>query len=53
MKVRIQVIKVYDIEVAAEEEDAAIEEAYGMETALIERNGHIVSTSSDYAEMLP
>ena len=49
MKVRIQVIKVYDIDVPDNCDDP-IAFAYGLQTTEIEANGKFVDAMSDHAE---
>jgi len=49
--VRIQVIKVYDVEVPGRGEQA-ISEAYGLQTTEIEANGRFVDASTDFAEVV-
>jgi len=44
MKIRIQVIKVYDVEADS------IVEAYDMQTTDIEKNGKLIDVSTDHAE---
>ena len=50
MKVRIQVIKVFDIEVEAADADEAISRAYQMQTTEIEAKGKLVDAMTDHAE---
>jgi hypothetical protein len=50
MKVRIQVIKVYDVEVDAAGADEAIDKACRMQTTEIEATGRLVDASTDHAE---
>jgi len=49
MKVRIQVIKVYDIDVPADCDDP-IAYAYGLQTTEIEANGKFIDAMTDHAE---
>ena len=49
MKVRIQVIKVYDVDVPDDCHDP-ISYAYRLQTTEIERNGRFVDAMSDHAE---
>lgn len=49
MRVRIQVIKVYDIEVPDNCDDP-IAAAYAMQTTEIEATGELVDASTDHAE---
>lgn len=50
MKVRIQVIKVFDIEVDAADADEAIEKAYELQTTEIEASGELIDAMTDHAE---
>ena len=50
MKVRIQVIKVFDIEVDAADADEAIAKAYRMQTTEIEATGELIDAMTDHAE---
>lgn len=50
MKVRIQVIKVYAIEVDAANSDEAVAKAYQMQTTEIETTGELIDASTDHAE---
>ena len=49
MKMRIQVIKVYDVDVPDDCDDP-IAYAYGLQTTEIEANGKFVGAMSDHAE---
>ena len=51
-RVRIQVIKVYDIEVNAESEDEAEETAMQSQTTEIQENGNLISAETDHATVL-
>lgn len=51
MKVRIQIIKVYDVEVDTHDPAEAIERAYEMQTTEIERDGRLVDATTDHAEV--
>ena len=48
-RVTIQVIKVYSDELQAESEDAAIQQAYALQTTEIEREWKQQDVSTDYA----
>ena len=50
MRVRIQVIKVYDIDVPDECDDP-IAHAYGLQTTEIEETGKLVDAMTDHAEI--
>ena len=50
MKVRIQVIKVYDIEVPDDCDDP-VAFAYGLQTTEIEANGKFIDAMTDHAEI--
>jgi hypothetical protein len=50
MKVRIQVIKVFDIEVDAADADEAIDKAYQLQTTEIEATGELIDAMTDHAE---
>jgi hypothetical protein len=50
MRVRIQVIKVYDVEVDAADADEAIEKAYELQTTEIEATGELIDAMTDHAE---
>lgn len=50
MRVRIQVIKVYDVEVDAADADDAIAKAYELQTTEIEATGKLIDAMSDHAE---
>lgn len=49
MQVRIQVIKVYDIDVPDDCDDP-VGYAYGLQTTEIEETGKLVDVTTDYAE---
>jgi hypothetical protein len=49
--VRLQVIKVYDVEVNANSEDEAIETAVQSQTTEIERDGKLITAETDHAEI--
>ena len=49
MKVRIQVIKVYDIDVPDDCDDP-VAFAYGIQTTEIEANGRLIDAMTDHAE---
>jgi len=49
MKVRVQVIKVYDIDVPDDCDDP-IAAAYDMQTTEIEANGKLIDAMTDHAE---
>jgi len=49
--VRLQVIKVYDVEVNANSEDEAIETAMQSQTTEIERDGNLIASETDHAEI--
>ncbi|MCH7687464.1 MAG: hypothetical protein IH899_12410 [Planctomycetes bacterium] len=49
MKVRIQVIKVYDIDVPDDCDDP-IAYAYGLQTTEIEATGRLIDATTDHAE---
>lgn len=51
MKVRIQVIKVYDVEVSDHSDDP-IAAAYAMQTTEIEATGELIDAMTDHAETL-
>jgi hypothetical protein len=51
MKVRIQVIKVYDVEVDAADADEAIDKAYQLQTTEIEASGELIDAMTDHAEI--
>ena len=51
MKVRIQVIKVYDVEVPDDCDDS-IAAAYAMQTTEIEAKGELIEAMTDHAETL-
>ena len=51
MKVRIQVIKVYDVEVSDNCDDP-IAAAYAMQTTDIESRGELIDAMTDHAETL-
>ena len=50
MRVRIQVVKVYDVEVDAADADEAIEKAYELQTTEIEATGELIDAMTDHAE---
>lgn len=50
MKVRIQVIKVYDVDVPDDCADP-IAHAYGLQTTEIEQNGKLIDAMTDHAEL--
>ncbi len=50
MRVRIQVIKVYDIEVDAVDADEATAKAYQIQTTEIEATGELIDSMTDHAE---
>jgi len=50
MKVRIQVIKVYDIQVDAAHAEEAIDRAYQMQTTEIEATGELIDAMTGFAE---
>jgi hypothetical protein len=51
MRVRIQVIKVYDVEVPDDAEDP-IEAAYGLQTTEIEDTGKLIDAMTDHAQVM-
>jgi hypothetical protein len=51
MKVRIQVIKVFDIEVDAADADKASDKAYKLQTTEIEATGDLIYAMTDHAEV--
>ena len=51
MKVRIQVIKVYDVEVPDDSEDP-IKAAYELQTTEIEDTGKLIDAMTDYAQIM-
>jgi hypothetical protein len=51
MIVRIQVIKVYDVEVPDGTEDP-VEAAYGLQTTEIEDTGKLIDAMTDHAQIL-
>lgn len=51
MKVRIQVIRVYDVEVPDDSEDP-IQAAYGLQTTQIEDTGKLIDAMTDHAQIL-
>jgi hypothetical protein len=51
-RVRLQVIKVYDIDVNADSQDEAIETAMQSQSAEIEADGKLVSVETDHAEVV-
>ncbi len=51
MRVRIQVVKVFDIEVDAADADEAIAKAYNLQTTEIEATGKLIDASTDHAEI--
>lgn len=50
VKVRIQVIKVYDVEIDTDDSSEAIMKAYEMQTTEIEATGRLVDAMTDHAE---
>jgi len=52
MKVRIQIIKVFDVEVDADDADEAIDKAYKLQTTEIEATGDLIDVMTDHAETL-
>ena len=52
MNVRIQVIKVFDVEVDAADADEAIDKAYQLQTTEIEATGDLIDVMTDHAETL-
>lgn len=50
-KVRIQVIKVYDVEAAGESDAECLRSAYGMQSSEIEEKGELVDVTTDHAEI--
>jgi K+/H+ antiporter YhaU regulatory subunit KhtT len=50
MKVRLQVIKVFDVEVDAADADEAISKVYRMQTKEIEATGKLIDVMTDHAE---
>ena len=50
MKVRIQVIKVFDVEVDTADADEAIDKAYKLQTTEIEATGDLIDATTDFAE---
>lgn len=50
MKVTIQVIKVYSVEVDAPNSDEAIAKAYELQTTEIEATGKLIDAMTDHAE---
>ena len=51
MKIRIQVIKVYDVEVPDDSQDP-IKVAYGLQTTEIEDTGKLIDAMTDHAQIL-
>ena len=51
MKVRIQVIKVYDVDIPDDSEDP-IKAAYGLQTITIEDTGKLIDAMTDHAQIL-
>ena len=51
MKVRIQVIKVYDVEVPDDSQDP-IKAAYGLQTTEIEDTGKLIDAMTDHAQIM-
>ena len=51
MIVRIQVIKVYDVEVSDGTEDP-IQAAYDLQTTMIEDTGKLIDAMTDHAQLL-
>jgi hypothetical protein len=51
MKVRIQVIKVYDVDIPDDSEDP-IKAAYGLQTTEIEDTGKLIDAMTDYAQVM-
>lgn len=50
--VRIQVIKVYDVQVEAENEKRAIDTVQAMQSSEIEEKGEPVDVTTDFAEIV-
>ena len=51
MKVRIQVIKVYDVDIPDDSQDP-IKAAYGLQTTEIEDTGKLIDAMTDHAQIL-
>lgn len=52
MIVRIQVIKVYDVEVTAANADEALDKVNSMQSTVIEMSGSLQDVTTDYAEVV-
>ncbi len=50
--VRIQVIKIYDLDIEADSEDNALSQAYQMQTTKIADVGTLVDVTTDFAEVI-
>lgn len=50
--VRIQVIKVYDLDIEAVNADEALGKAYAMQSTKIENIGALVDVSTDFVELV-